>query len=99
MANIVLNDIQVPEQQAPKIEFPCDYPIRIMGESSTEFLQTVLAIVEQHAKIPDRESIRMRDSSKGRFVSAHVIIEATCAEQLHELHLALREYKAVKMVL
>ncbi len=87
------------EQEAPKIEFPCEYPIRIMGESCAEFLDTVLAIVEKHALIPDKSTIRLRDSSKGRFVSALVTIEATGADQLHHLHLALREYPSVKMVL
>lgn len=87
------------EQEAPKIEFPCLYPIRIMGDASEEFLANVLAIVEQHAVIPDKSSVRLRDSSKGRFVSALVTIEATGADQLHHLHLALREYSSVKMVL
>lgn len=96
MTEIRVSEIQ---QEAPKIEFPCDYPIRVMGEAHVEFLETVLSIVEQHAEVPDRDSIRLRDSSKGRFVSVHVIIQATGADQLHNLHLALREYKAVKMVL
>jgi len=87
------------EQEAPKIEFPCLYPIRIMGDASEEFLANVLAIVEQHAVIPDKSSVRLRDSSKGRFVSALVTIEATGADQLHHLHLALCEYSSVKMVL
>ncbi|MGB0668771.1 MAG: DUF493 family protein, partial [Porticoccaceae bacterium] len=25
------------EQEAPKIEFPCDYPIKVMGEAQVEF--------------------------------------------------------------
>lgn len=87
------------QQEAPKIEFPCDYPIRIMGESCDVFLETVLAIVEKHALIPNKDAISLRNSSKGRFVSALVVIEATGADQLHHLHLALREYAAVKMVL
>lgn len=96
-----MTDVRVTEiqQEAPKIEFPCDYPIRVMGEAHVDFLQTVLTIVERHADVPDRDSIRLRDSSKGRFVSVHVIIVATGEDQLHNLHIALKEYKAVKMVL
>lgn len=97
MASMRVSDITTPPD-APKIEFPCDYPIRIMGEACEEFLTTVIAIVEQHATV-QHDSIRCRDSSKGTYVSAHVIIRATGEVQLNDLHLALREYKAVKMVL
>lgn len=84
---------------APKIEFPCDYPIRVMGEKCDEFLAKVIEIVEKHACIPDKSCIRLRDSSKGTFVSALMVITATGPEQLHALHLDLRQYSAVKMVL
>lgn len=85
--------------EAPKIEFPCDYPIRVMGNKCEEFLSTVLDIVEKHAHIPDRADIRLRDSSKGTFVSALMVIRATGPEQLQALHVDLRSYSAVKMVL
>ena len=30
------------------MEFPCDFPIKIMGEDNPEFRQTVRALVEKH---------------------------------------------------
>lgn len=95
--SLIIGDQQV--QDAPKIEFPCDYPIRVMGESCDEFLSRVIEIVERHACIPDKSNIRLRDSSKGRFVSALMVITATGPEQLQALHIDLRKYSAVKMVL
>lgn len=95
--SLIINEQQVDD--APKIEFPCDYPIRVMGEKCEEFLTRVIDIVEKHACILDKTDIRLRDSSKGRFVSALMVITATGPEQLHALHLDLRQYSAVKMVL
>ncbi|HEY9035006.1 MAG TPA: DUF493 domain-containing protein [Pseudomonadales bacterium] len=87
------------EPTPPKIEFPCDYPIRIMGNADAQFLDTVLAIVSEHAPDYCPDSVRVRDSSKGRFVSVHVQIVATGVDQLDRLHQALKAYHAVRMVL
>lgn len=87
------------QQQPPRIEFPCQYPIRVMGEAHDTFAEEVLAIVQRFAPEVGRDNLRLRDSSKGRFVSVHIVIRATGVEQLESLHTALLEYKAVKMVL
>ena len=50
------------EPEAPKIEFPCDYPIKVLGRSGDEFQQVVMEIFERHAPGYDRESLSMRAS-------------------------------------
>lgn len=87
------------DQEPPKIEFPCDYLIKIMGEALPDFADKVLDIIERFAVIPDRNSVLVRPSSKGTFVSVNIVIVATGADQLQDIHMALREYKAVKMVI
>ncbi|MDA1290625.1 MAG: DUF493 family protein, partial [Proteobacteria bacterium] len=37
------------EIDPPKIEFPCLYPIKIIGVASIEFQAEVVTIVERHA--------------------------------------------------
>lgn len=96
-----MNDVTLTPvtQEAPKIEFPCNYLVKIIGDAVEEFHDRVLSIVEQHAHIPDLSSLIVRPSSKGTFVSVNVVIWATGIDQLNHLHIALREYKAVKMVI
>lgn len=89
----------MPESKAPTIEFPCHYPIRVMGHAEDDFLDNVLDIVCRHAPDTQRDSVKLRDSRKGRFVSVHVVIYATGVDQLERLHQSLMEYSAVKMVL
>lgn len=87
------------EQEAPKIEFPCDYSIRIMGERREDFVQRVFELVQQHAPEIQREEVKTKDSRHGRFMSVHLVIVATGVDQLHNIHQSLLTYDAVKMVL
>jgi len=84
----------------PKIEFPCeDYPIKVLGETSEQFLDFVLDVTETFAPGFDRSKVSLKDSSKGRFTSVTVFITATGVEQLEQYHQALRANSAVKMVI
>ena len=87
------------QQEPPKIEFPCDYPIRVMGDAHDEFVDRVFEIMQVHAPEIERESVKTRPSSKGTFVSVHIIIRATGVEQLEAIHADLQAYASVKMVI
>lgn len=87
------------QQEPPKIEFPCRYPIRVMGEAHGDFIDKVYEIVNQHAPDIDRASMKTRDSRQGRFISVHFVIEAQSVAQLECIHVSLKAYSAVKMVL
>ncbi|ABE58903.1 MULTISPECIES: HP0495 family protein [Chromohalobacter] len=86
-------------QDAPKIEFPCQYPIKIVGDAAPDFKAAVLDIVEQHAPGFDRSSVRMVDSRNGRFQSVRVVIRATGHEQLNALFHSLKATGRVHMVM
>ena len=87
------------EQEPPKIEFPCDYSIRIIGEAREDFIDRVFELVQSHAPDLGRDSIKIRDSKKGTFMSVHVMIYATGEDQLHNIHQTLLTYDAVRMVI
>ena len=87
------------EPEAPKIEFPCDYPIKVLGRSVDEFTNVVITVFEQHAPGFDRESITIKASSKGTFHSLNVTITATGPDQLKALHEDLMATGLVQMVI
>lgn len=87
------------EQEAPKIEFPCDYPIKVMGEAQVEFHEHVLQVMDTHAPGFDRSKITIRDSSKGRWQSITLVITATGKPQLEAIFADLKTSRLVKMVL
>ncbi|MGK0441754.1 MAG: putative lipoic acid-binding regulatory protein [Pseudohongiellaceae bacterium] len=88
----------VPEDQKPKIEFPCQYPIKVMGDAADDFQDYVIKVMQAHAEV-DLHSIKMKQSGKGTFQSVTVIITATGVPQLEAIFAELKLSGRVKMVL
>jgi len=89
----------VPEAEPPRIEFPCDYPVKVLGRRSDSFRRVVLEVFERHAPGFDQSCITVRDSRKGTFTAITVVITATGREQLGALHRDLMATGVVQMVL
>ncbi|MFU8814048.1 MAG: YbeD family protein [Pseudomonadales bacterium] len=83
----------------PKIEFPCDYLIRIIGESRDGFRDDVLKIVRDQGVVLAALPVSVQPSRDGSYCSVRVTIVATGEDQLKALHAALMAEPAVRMVL
>ena len=81
------------------LEFPCDFPIKIMGDNSAEFEATVIGIVRQHVPDLGEGAIRQNQSSKGNYLSLTITIRAESKAQLDDLYRALSACELTKMVL
>ncbi len=86
-------------QDPPKIEFPCDYPIKVLGRQSVDFRAVVVDVMERHAGPIHDSSVKERPSGKGTFVSITVTIVATGKDQLDAIHADLMATGCVQMVL
>ena len=87
------------QPEPPKIEFPCDYPIKVLGRACEALQPTVVEIFEQHAPGFNAETLKVNASSGGTFVSITITIEATGPDQLATLHQALMATGLVSMVI
>ncbi|QMT39684.1 HP0495 family protein [Neisseria shayeganii] len=81
------------------IEFPTDFPIKVMGAQHPEFAATILNVVREHAPDTEEKHLNTRDSSKGNYLSCTVTIRAESQEQLDNLYRALTAHPMVKVVL
>jgi uncharacterized protein len=81
------------------IEYPSDFPIKIMGASHPEFAQTIVELVLQHAPDFDAATLECRPSKAGNYLSVTCTIRATSREQLDNLYRALTSHDMVKVVL
>jgi putative lipoic acid-binding regulatory protein len=81
------------------LEFPCDFPLKIMGERADDFAQTVVGIVLRHAPGFRAETVEMRASSGGKYLSVTCTVWAESREQLDDLYRELTGHPAVKVVL
>ena len=81
------------------LEFPCRFPIKMMGRDSEHFRRVAIELVETHAgKIPE-DSITESSSSNGNFVSITVTIDAQSQEQLDNIYRALSDHEDVLVAL
>jgi uncharacterized protein len=81
------------------LEFPTDFPIKIMGRRVDEFAQEIVKVVREHAPDFDPATLEMRTSKDGNYLSVTATIRATSREQLDELYRALTSHPLVKVVL
>ncbi len=81
------------------IEYPCDFPIKIMGAMHNDFAQVIVELVIQHDPSFDPEKLEMRPSSKGSYLGLTVTVRATSRDQLDNLYRALSSHPMVKVVL
>ncbi|MGS2743778.1 HP0495 family protein [Halomonas sp. LS-001] len=95
-------DMRQPQQnggKSHKITFPCDYPIKVVGDAADDFAAVVCQIVVTYAPDFDADGITVVDSRNGRFQSIRLSIQATSEEQINQLFLALKATGRVHMVL
>ena len=81
------------------LEFPCDFGIKAMGESSAEFDSLVVSIVRRHSEDIDEGAVTTKQSSGGKFTSVTVMIRATSKAQLDAIYRDLSSHELVKYVL
>jgi putative lipoic acid-binding regulatory protein len=80
------------------LEFPCAFPLKIMGRADDALADAVLGIVRRHA--PDFDGLmEARASSGGRYLSLSCTVNAVSRAQLDALYGELCAHPAVKVVL
>ncbi|MCE5181512.1 MAG: DUF493 domain-containing protein [Betaproteobacteria bacterium] len=81
------------------LEFPCAFPVKIMGEAKDGFADAMLEIVLRHAPDFAPASMEMKASSAGKYVSLTCTITATSQEQLDALYREISAHPMVAMAL
>ena len=89
---------------APKIEFPCDYPVKVIveiisGELKETLFEEIIGIIEKHDPTLAKEKITYNPSRNGKYTSVRFILWATGTDQLDKMFTELKQCKAVRMVL
>lgn len=89
----------VPKAQETLFEFPCAFPLKIMGRADCDLAQAVLAVVLRHDPGFDGKTMEMRLSSAGKYLSLTCTVAATSKQQLDNLYRELTGHPLVKLVL
>ena len=81
------------------LQFPCDFPVKIMGLRQDGFAQAIVGVVLHHAPDFDPGSLEMRPSRAGNYLSLTCTVRATSKAQFDALYLELTAHPLVKVVL
>lgn len=81
------------------IDYPCDFPIKVFGQSQQGFAQAVMEVVTRHDPEFKPASIEMKSSRNARYISLTCTVRATSREQLDAIYQELCDHPMVVMVL
>lgn len=86
-------------RKASLIEYPCDFPIKVMGARVDGFAEAMAAVAQQFDPGFNPATIEMRPSKAGNYLSVTLTVKATSREQLDNLYRALTSHPMVKVAL
>ena len=81
------------------LQFPCSFPIKMMGRADAEFSDIAVRLIEQHVGIVAQNSIQTTQSRNGNFLSVTVTIDAQSQEQLDSIYNDLSNHEDILVVL
>lgn len=81
------------------IEYPCRFPIKVMGARVDGFVTAVTHLARQFDPGFDAATVELRESKGGNYLGVTITITATSREQLDDLYRALSGHPMVKVVL
>ena len=81
------------------LDFPVDFPIKVMGRRVDGFAQAISALVREHVPGYDPAGLELRSSSKGTYLSLTVTVRVESRAQLEALYRALSAHPMVRVVL
>ncbi|OZI62949.1 YbeD family protein [Bordetella genomosp. 11] len=90
--------MNIPPEQS-LIEYPSDFPIKVMGKRHPDFAQVLTEVVLQFDPGFDPATVEMRPSKGGNYIGLTFTVRATSREQLDGLYRALHGHPLVAVVL
>ncbi len=81
------------------LQFPTDYPLKIVGRPSDELRARVHAVMLQHAPTLDPDRVTERPSENGKYLSISYVIRAESREQIIALITELKAIDGVIMLI
>jgi len=81
------------------IEYPSDFPIKVMGATHVDFTSTIVEVITTLDPTFHAGKVETRPSSKGNYTGLTVTVRVTSREMLDDVYRALSSHPMVKMVL
>ncbi len=87
------------EPKQPLIEFPCEFPIKVMGLTDDGFSMEMIKTIQKFEPQFDASKVEMRGSSAGKYTSLTCTCYVESQTQLDDIYRALTSHPLAKYVL
>jgi len=88
-----------PQTTPPLIEFPCSFPIKVMGETQEIFSTTIIGLIQTIVPSFSAEHVEMRASTNGKYISLTCSVDVDSQAQLDDVYRLLTAHPLVKYTL
>jgi putative lipoic acid-binding regulatory protein len=92
-----INEQRMSEQSL--LEFPCQFPIKVMGKANVDLDMVVVEIVRRHASDIHEGAVTSRSSKGGNYLAVTIVVEASSQRQLDDIYRDLTGHPHILMVL
>lgn len=83
----------------PRLTFPCEMPMKIIGENSPEMVADVLKAFRDQGVAVDEADLKMVPSREGTYCSVNYTFTAQSRDQVDALYIALTSNPRIKWVI
>ncbi len=81
------------------IDFPCDFPIKVMGEMQDGFADTIIGLIQTVQPTFTASHVSMRASSGGKYISLTCLVHVASQDQLDAVYRLISAHPLVKFSL
>ena len=81
------------------IDFPCNFAIKVMGKANENFSNDIIKIIKKFDNNFDASKIKMKGSSKGKYISLTCNVYVTSQNQLDKMYIDLSKSPMTNFVL
>jgi hypothetical protein len=85
--------------RASLLEFPCYFPLKVIGKNVEEFELQVMRIMQKHVAEADTAHCRRRFSSGNKYLALTISFTAHSQEQLEAIYRDLKSLDLVQFML
>lgn len=86
------------KEEESLIQFPCDFPIKIIGITTVNYLGDIIKIVRHHFPDFDTNLIQHKHSEHGKYTALTIIVHALNKVSLDKLYMEITQHPNTKMV-
>lgn len=81
------------------LQFPCQFPIKVMGKGSIEFDLLVMELIRPHVGQLEADAVKSRPSKNGNYLAVTVTVTVASKQQLDAIYQSLSAHPQVLMAL